>query len=223
MKKLPANTGSLPEVFIAPQTVKRSASELTNAEKFAIQIDSSMGQTKVSLCKKWGLSKHYLETILNEQLDVARGMQGHLRKLAFNLMDTVERINSTIDEKSIKSASLAQRMVSIGIGLDKAIAVSKHLDGTKDPKAPVISYGDRIALEEAVRRRLEDLPIVEEVAVDVEEVEEVQEQEVSQQQELFPGTQGDVDWQNVEERDGRLFKMDRRYHEDVDKDDHDRS
>ena len=189
---------------------------LNNIEKFCIQLDRQMGATKLSLMKKWKLTAHGLNKVLEEKLDVTQGMQAYLRKLAFDLMSTVAKINSSIDQPTIQAASLPQRMLSMGIGLDKALAVAKHLDGTKDPRAPVLNFADRESLEAAVKRRLQEIPVVEVIEPEqqVAEIEEVEEEQKEVQLSLFPGSP--VDWSKVEERNERFYAKKVHRHEDID-------
>lgn len=196
IKRIDPNVGTAPKIF--RRKIEKDREKivhpvtLNNVEKFSIQLDHKMGLSKTALMRKWRLSRYGLSQVLAEKIEIAGSVEGYLRKLTLGLMETTERIRTSIDDKVIDKASLPQRMVALGIGMDKALAITKHLDGTKDPKAPVIQFADRQSLEDAVRRRLQEIPLVEEVEPEEQlaDIEEVDEEIEDRQLELFSDADG---------------------------------
>lgn len=216
-REVDPNEGSLPQVFRKERRTPRKAirpDHLTELEKFGIQFDFRMGMKKVNIAKKWRLTYTGVNKVLAERLEMSTSMEAYLRKISFGLMETIADVNASIDQKTIDKATLAQRLVAMGIGLDKVINISKHLDGTKDiHRSEVVHFHDRKTLEDAVMRRLQEIPVVEEIdTMEIkEEAEELEEE--SRQLSLFPGSEGrssepgeEVAWKDVDERNGRLWK-----------------
>ncbi len=163
---------------------------LRDLQVFAIHFDNWRGMTNVDIAKKWRVSTAVVANTLKKDIDPQaiplNMMRDFLSGLNLKMGLIADEILRSVSDDDLKKASLAQKMISVGILNDKMVAGDKHLHGTMDPSGMSlnVTVEDRQALDERLKRLLERRGVSME-RVEIEEAEIQEAEIVDDQPDLF--------------------------------------
>ncbi len=109
---------------------------LRNMEILVVHHDRQRGLSKARIAKRRNLSTNQVDWILKQDLseiDIpSLEIDAHIRHTIARLRNFSDEVMNAVTHDEVKEASLMQKMTVVGITEDKALALDKHIRGTKD-------------------------------------------------------------------------------------------
>jgi len=111
------------------------------------------------IAKLFGTSLKVVRRILSMKEKLSKEREVQIAQTFFRTGALLRRILDQVTDEKIKGASLSQQLISVGILSDKMLQARKALDGDAPDRVEVgiHSFGDRAALLNAVREKMDQL------------------------------------------------------------------